>query len=155
MPKIDIARVPERKGSLYPAPFHEKMQCRIRQALGDAGGLTQFGVNLMRLPPGEWSSQRHWHSEEDEFLYVLSGEVVLVTDAGRTVLHSGECAAFPHGMRDGHHLINEGRETATVLEVGTRSKTDVCTYSDIDMYVENSDDTFRHRNGTPYAQRHR
>jgi len=155
MPKIDIERVPERKGSLYPAPFHEKMQGRIRQALGDAGGLTQFGVNLMRLPPGEWSSQRHWHSEEDEFLYVLSGEVVLVTDAGRTVLRAGECAAFPHGMRDGHQLINEGRGTATVLEVGTRSKTDVCTYSDIDMYVDSSDDTFRHRDGTPYVQRHR
>ena len=155
MPKIDIAKVQERKGSLYPAPFHEKMHNRIRKALGDAGGLTQFGVNLMRLPPGEWSSQRHWHSDEDEFVMVLSGEVTLVTDKARTKLVAGECAAFPKGVPDGHHLINESKGMVIVLEVGTRSAVDECTYSDIDMRVNNSDDIYTHKDGTPYAQRHR
>lgn len=155
MPKIDIATVKKREGSLYPAPFHEKMHGRIRQALGDAGGLDQFGVNLMTLQPGNWSSQRHWHSDEDEFIWVLEGEVTLVTDKGKTVLRAGDCAAFPHNVADGHHLINEGRTPVVVLEVGTRSKTDVCTYPDIDMVVSNTDDTYRHKDGTPYVQRHR
>jgi uncharacterized cupin superfamily protein len=155
MPRIDIAKVPERKGSGYPAPFHEKMHGRVRKALGDAGGLTQFGVNMMTLSPGDWSSQRHWHSDEDEFIYVLEGEVTLVTDGGRIRLRAGDCAAFPRNTPDGHHLINEGREPAVVLEVGTRSTTDVCTYPDIDMFVNNADDIYRHRDGTPYVQRHK
>lgn len=155
MPKIDIAKVQKREGSLYPAPFHEKMRGRIRQALGDAGGLNQFGVNLMTLQPGNWSSQRHWHTDEDEFLWVLEGEVTLVTDKGKAVLRAGDCAAFPRNVADGHHLVNEGNAPVVVLEVGTRSNTDTCTYSDIDMVVSNADDTYRHRDGTPYVQRHR
>src|ERR1700741_1629774 len=155
MPRIDIAKVPERKGSGYPAPFHEKMHGRVRKALGDAGGLTQFGVNMMTLSPGDWSSQRHWHSDEDEFIYGLEGEVTLVTDGGRIRLRAGDCAAFPRNTPDGHHLINEEREPAVVLEVGTRSTTDVCTYPDIDMFVNNADDIYRHRDGTPYVQRHK
>jgi uncharacterized cupin superfamily protein len=155
MPQIDIAQVEKQAGSLYPAPFHEKMEGRIRQALGDAGGLTQFGVNLMTLAPGNWSSQRHWHSDEDEFIWILEGEVTLVTDKARTVLRAGDCAAFPKGVPDGHHLVNESGAPATVLEAGTRSMTDTCTYSDIDMVVSNEDDTYRHRDGTPYVQRHR
>jgi uncharacterized cupin superfamily protein len=155
MPKIDIANVPERKGSGYPAPFHEKMVGRTRKALGDAGGLTQFGVNMMTLSPGDWSSQRHWHSDEDEFIWVLEGEVTLVTDKARIKLGPGDCAAFPKGVPDGHHLINEGRVPAVVLEAGTRSETDECTYSDIDMRVNNADDLYTHKDGTPYVQRHR
>jgi uncharacterized cupin superfamily protein len=155
MPKIDVASVQKREGSGYPAPFHEKMHGRIRQALGDAAGLDQFGVNLMTLMPGNWSSQRHWHSEEDEFIWVLSGEATLVTNEGRTVLRAGECAAFPHGVANGHHLINETSAPVVVLEVGTRSKTDECTYSDIDMRVSNADDLYTHKDGTPYVQRHR
>lgn len=155
MPKIDIAKAPKREGSGYPAPFHEMMHGRMRRALGDAGGLTQFGVNLMELAPGNWSSQRHWHSDEDEFIYIMSGEVMLATDAGKTKLVAGDYAAFPHGVTDGHHLVNESDKVAVVLEVGTRSTTDVCTYPDIDMYVSNADDTYRHRDGTPYPQRHR
>jgi uncharacterized cupin superfamily protein len=155
MPKIDIANVKKREGSLYPAPFHEKMHGRIRQALGDAGGLNQFGVNLMTLAPGNWSSQRHWHTEEDEFIWVLAGEVVLISDGGRTTLRAGDCAAFPRNVADGHHLVNESDAPAQVLEVGTRSNADTCTYSDIDMVVNNADDIYRRRDGTPYVQRHR
>ncbi len=153
MPKIDIAAVPERKGSSYPAPFHEKAGARIRRRLGDAGGLTDFGVNLMHLPPGAWSSQRHWHSAEDEFLYVLEGELVLVTDKGEEIIRAGECAAFAKHVADGHHLINRSDRVAVVLEVGTRSANDVCRYSDIDMMVDTKTGRYTHRDGTPYPER--
>ena len=106
MPKIDLATVPERKGTGYPPPFDAASAERIRQRLGDAGGLTDFGVNLTRLPPGNWSSQRHWHSHEDEFVYVLEGELVLVEDGGETLLRAGDCAAFPKASGNGHHMIN-------------------------------------------------
>ncbi len=109
MPKIDIAAVPERKGSGYPPPFDAPCAERVRQRLGNAGGLTDFGVNLMRLPPGNWSSQRHWHSAEDEFVYVLEGELTLIEDGGETVLRADDCAAFPKGSGNGHHLINKSR----------------------------------------------
>jgi uncharacterized cupin superfamily protein len=153
MPKIDIGSVPERKGSGYPAPFHLKAVDRVRQALGDAGGLNDFGVNLMKLPPGNWSSQRHWHSAEDEFVWVLSGEVTLVTDEGEQVLRAGDCAAFPKNEANGHHLVNRSSETAMVLEIGTRSPDDVAEYSDIDMRIDNRIGTFTRRDGTPYPAR--
>lgn len=153
MPKIDIASVPERTGSSYPAPFHEPCSARIRRRLGDAGGLGDFGVNLLRLEPGVWSSQRHWHSAEDEFVFVLEGEVVLVTDKGEEVLRAGECAAFPKGVADGHHLVNRSQRVAAVLEIGSRSDRDLCTYSDIDMTVSDSDGIFRHGDGTAYPPR--
>ena len=153
MPKIDIKSVPERRGSGYPAPFHLKAGERVRQALGDAGGLNDFGVNLMHLPPGAWSSQRHWHSAEDEFVWVLSGEVTLVTDEGEQVLRAGDCAAFVKNQANGHHLINKSSATAVLLEVGTRSDKDVCEYSDIDMRIDARDNQFRHRDGTPYPPR--
>lgn len=153
MPKIDLSKVPERQGSGYPAPFHENAKTRVKQALGDAAGLSDFGVNLTRLPPGEWSSQRHWHSHEDEFVYVLAGEVVLVADAGRTRLGPGDCAGFAKGVPDGHHLVNEGTETAIYLEIGARSRDDVCSYPDIDLVVSNADDIYRHKDGRPYPMR--
>lgn len=150
MPRIDLTRVPERRGSGYPAPYAEAVQGRIKQALGDAGGLSDFGVNLTRLPPGGWSSQRHWHSREDEFVYVLSGELVLVTDAGEQPLRAGECAAFPKNVADGHQLINRTAEMAVYLEIGTRSPDDACHYPDIDLYVEGYDGGYMHKDGTPY-----
>jgi uncharacterized cupin superfamily protein len=150
MPKIDIKSVPERRGSGYPAPFHLKAGERVRQALGDAGGLNDFGVNLLRLPPQAWSSQRHWHSAEDEFVWVLSGEVTLVTDEGEQVLRAGDCAAFP---KNEHHLINKSGDMAVVLELGTRSDVDVCEYPDIDMRIDSRDGKYRHRDGTPYPPR--
>ena len=153
MPKIDIQSVPERKGSGYPAPFHLPAGERVRQRLGDAGGLTQFGVNLLRLPPGAWSSQRHWHSAEDEFVWVLSGEVALITDAGEQILRPGDCAAFPKGRPDGHHLINKSKEMAVLIEVGTRSRDDVCDYPDIDLRIDGRVGHYTHKDGTPYPPR--
>ena len=151
MPKIDLTKVPERKGTGYPAEFAAVCAERVRQRLGDAGGLGDFGVNLMRLPPGSWSSQRHWHSHEDEFVYVLAGEVVLVEDGGETVLRAGDCAAFPKNTGNGHHLVNRSQMTAIYLEVGSRSPDDVITCSDIDMMSPSSDGRFLHKDGRPYG----
>lgn len=150
MPKIDLAKVPERKGVGYPPPLDEPCRERVRQRLGEAGGLTDFGVNRMRLPPGGWSSQRHWHSHEDEFVHVLSGELVLVEDDGETLLKAGDSAAFPKGSGNGHHLINRGAETAVYLEVGSRHAGDLTTCSDVDMMSANADGRFVHKDGTPW-----
>jgi uncharacterized cupin superfamily protein len=149
MPKIDIAAVTIRKGSGYPSPFDEPCLTRTRRRLGEAGGLKDFGVNLMTLPPGAWSSQRHWHSHEDEFVYVLEGEVALVEDQGKTLLRAGECAAFPKGTGNGHHLVNESSAVAIYLEVGSRHPDDLTTCSDIDMKSANSDGRFVRKDGTP------
>lgn len=150
MPKIDLAAVPVAKGSGYPPAFAGPCAERMRQRLGKAGGLGDFGVNLMRLPPGGWSSQRHWHSHEDELVYVLEGELVLVEDDGETPLRAGDCAAFPKNSGNGHHLINRSAATATYLEVGSRSPVDVITCSDIDMMSPSTDGRFLHKDGTPY-----
>jgi uncharacterized cupin superfamily protein len=151
MPRIDLTTVPERKGSGYPAPFNQRAVGRIKQALGDAGGLTDFGVNLTQLPPGAWSSQRHWHSLEDEFIYVLSGELTLVTDAGEQILRAGDCAAFPKQVADGHQLINRSSAPASYLEVGSRHDADVCTYPDVDLKLDGKRG-FVHKDGTPYPE---
>src|SRR3954471_4634305 len=115
--RIDPASLTAVVGTLYPPPFDQPCRARERRRLGDAAGLTQFGVNLLTLPPGQWSAQRHWHTGEDEFVYVLDGEVVLITEVGEEVLKAGDCAGFPAGDGDGHHLINRGSATALVLEV--------------------------------------
>jgi len=143
MPKIDVAAVPERKGTGYPPQFNAPCAERVRQRLGNAGGLTDFGVNLMRLPPGNWSSQRHWHSHEDEFVYVLEGELTLIEDGG-------DCAAFPKGTGNGHHMVNRSDAMAVYLEVGSRQPADLTTCSDIDMMSANADGRFVHKDGTPY-----
>ena len=150
MPRIDISAVPVRKGSGYPAPFDAPCAERTRRRLGDAGGLTDFGVNLMTLPPGGWSSQRHWHSHEDELVYVLEGELVLVEDGGETLLKAGDCATFAKNSGNGHHMINRSSATAVYLEVGSRNPDDVITCSDIDMMSPSSDGRFLHKDGTPY-----
>jgi uncharacterized cupin superfamily protein len=150
MPKIDVAAVPERKGAGYPPPFNAPCVDRVRQRLGNAGGLSDFGVNLMHLPPGNWSSQRHWHSHEDEFVYILEGEVVLIEDQGETVLRAGDCAAFARNSGNGHHLINRSGRMAVYLEVGSRHPDDLTTCSDIDMKSANSDGRFVHKDGRPY-----
>jgi uncharacterized cupin superfamily protein len=150
MPKIDIAAVPVRKGTGYPSPFDAPCRERTRQRLGDAGGLGDYGVNLMRLPPGGWSSQRHWHSHEDEFVYVLEGELTLIEDGGETLLRAGDCAAFPKSTGNGHHLVNKSSVTAVYLEVGSRHPHDLTTCSDIDMMSANADGRFVHKDGTPY-----
>ena len=153
MPKrIDIAALIPVVGTTYPPPFDRPCRARERTKLGDAAGLTQFGVNLLRLPPGAWSSQRHWHTGEDEFVYVLSGEVVLVTDGGEEILGAGDAAGFPAGDTNGHCLQNRSNREAQVLEVGSRVADDTGYYSDIDM-VEPADGEpaiYTHRDGTPY-----
>jgi uncharacterized cupin superfamily protein len=154
MPKIDLARLAPIVGSKYPKPFDEPCRARERRRLGEGAGLTQFGVNLMRLPPGAWSSQRHWHEREDELVYVLSGEVWLVTDAGEELLRAGDCAGFKAGVRDGHHLQNRSSTDVVLLEVGTRDDEDWGEYSDIDMMFKSGRYSqgggFAHKDGKPY-----
>jgi uncharacterized cupin superfamily protein len=153
MPKIDIDALPVRTGSSYPAPFAEQCGGRSRRALGSAAGLDQFGVNLQRLAPGAWTSQRHWHTTEDEFVWVLEGEVVLVTDGGEEILRAGDCAGFKAGAPNGHHLQNRSGSEAVLLEIGTRDmERDACDYPDIDMIARPGEDFYRHRDGTPYPK---
>jgi uncharacterized cupin superfamily protein len=151
MPKIDIETAPTRFGTGYPAPFDAPGRERRRWKLGDAAGLTQFGVNLLRLPPGQWTSQRHWHTAEDEFVWVIEGEGVLVTDAGEEVLRPGDCAGFPAGAPNGHHIQNRSDCELVLLEVGSRCPDeDGCDYPDIDLIVGEGANIYRHRDGTPY-----
>jgi uncharacterized cupin superfamily protein len=153
MPKLDIASAKERRGCGYPAPYDKPCLDRVRKTLGDAGGLSDFGVNMLTLKPGVWSSQRHWHSQEDEFVYVLSGEVVLVDDKGEHVLRAGDCAAFPKGQANGHHLINRSSADAVCLEVGTRSTDDFCDYPDIDLQIDSKLEKYAHKDGTLYPEK--
>jgi uncharacterized cupin superfamily protein len=150
---LDPKSLKPRLGSAYPAPFGNPLAGREKRALGDALHLTQFGVNLVTLAPGSWSSQRHWHANEDEFIYVLDGEVTLVTDAGEQVLGPGMAAGFPAAKADGHHLINRSSAPVLYLEVGTRAETEEAQYSDIDMVGRkaNGPFVFTHKNGEPYA----
>ena len=150
--KIDIASLPLLVGTLYPPPYDEPCLSRERRRLGDAAGLTQFGVNLLRLPPGAWSSQRHWHTGGDEFIYVLSGEVVLATDAGDEILRAGDAAGFKAGDNNGHCLQNRSERDAEVLEIGTRIAGDTAFYSDVDMVAPagGKPAAYTHRDGRPY-----
>jgi uncharacterized cupin superfamily protein len=154
MKKIDIEKLPVRRGSGYPAPYDEPVAARERRPLVSAAGLTEFGVNMLTLRPGVWSSQRHWHSHEDEFVFVVSGEIVLVTDGGEEILRAGECAAFRAGDPDGHHLINRSEADAVVLEIGNNDPArDRTVYSDIDMILAPGHDGALHKDGTPYPSR--
>jgi uncharacterized cupin superfamily protein len=150
--RIDVASVPAVTGSLYPSPFDEPCRKKDRRRLGELAGLTQFGVNLLRLQPGAWSSQRHWHTKEDEFVYVLAGEVVLVTDDGEEILRAGDAAGFKSGDRNGHCLQNRSNRDAQVLEVGTRAAESTSHYSEIDMVAPagHKPAIYTHRDGTPY-----
>lgn len=152
MPEIDIANAPVRKGTGYPSPFDEPCRERSRKRLSDAGGLTDFGVNLLTLLPGVWSSQRHWHSAEDEFVYVVSGEVTLITDDGEETLRAGDCVAFPKGVENGHHLVNKSTAPATCLEIGTRTEDDFTDYPDIDLQFDPVSGGYCHRDGKPYPK---
>jgi uncharacterized cupin superfamily protein len=151
--RIAVAALHPVIGTLYPPPFDAPCRARERTRLGDAAGLTQFGVNLLKLPPGAWSSQRHWHTGEDEFVYVVSGEVVLVTGAGEEVLKAGDAAGFKANDGDGHCLQNRSGADAQVLEIGSRVAGSSAYYSDIDMMAPAGGKPARytHRDGTPYA----
>jgi uncharacterized cupin superfamily protein len=148
MKKIELDKATTVRGTMYPSPFDMQCRKRSRIALGDVAGLEQFGVNLCRLPPGAWSSQRHWHTAEDEFIFIVEGEVALVTDAGEELLRAGECAGFKANEPNGHHLQNRSSRDALILEVGSRRMDDVCWYPDIDLKAEGPD--YLHRDGTPY-----
>ena len=152
-PARDAASLLVRKGSSYPPQFDAPCAERVKRALGDPFGLDDFGVNLVTLPPGAWSAQRHWHSREDELIYVLDGEPTLVTDAGRTRLKPGMCAGFRAGAKDGHHLVNETDAPVVYLEVGSRRMDDDVDYPDIDMRVRGrgKGGRFEHKDGTPWA----
>ncbi len=151
--RIDVAALPSIVGTLYPTPFDAPCRGRDRKKLGDAAGLTQFGVNLLRLPPGAWSSQRHWHVREDEFVYVLSGEVTLVSDAGAEILRAGDAAGFKANDSDGHCLQNRSDRDAVVLEIGSRAAGETAYYSDIDMMAQGG--AYIHRDGAPYPKTER
>ena len=148
-PALDPATVPERTGSAYPPPLDVPCRARGKRALGNELGLTHFGVNLTRLEPGAWSAQRHWHTRQDEFVYVLEGELTLVTDAGEQTLRPGMAAGFPAGARDGHHLVNRTDRPAVYLEVGDRMPGDEVHYPDVDLFVD-ANLVRRHKSGDPY-----
>ena len=151
MKKIDLAKVAVDSQSSYPPPFNEPCDGQLCKRLARSQGLTRFGVNLTVIPPGCWSSQRHWHSHEDEFVWVVEGELTLVTNAGEEILRAGDCAAFKAGDPDGHHLVNKSARPAKVLEIGNSDPSDRCTYSDIDMVVGPGAAGYSHRDGTPYG----
>ena len=153
MPKIDIDNAPTGHGTGYPDEFAAPCKPRRRWRLGDAVGLDQFGVNLLRLPAGAWSSQRHWHTTEDEFVWVVEGEVVLIEEDGETVLVAGDCAGFKAGVPNGHRIENRSDREAVLLEVGSRRPADdACDYPDIDMILPKGADRYFHRDGTPYPK---
>jgi len=154
MPKIDIGklRLDTRRG--YPPPHDERVAGRSKKRLGDAAGLTQFGVNLTTLKPASASALRHWHENEDEFVYVLAGELTLIEDEGETLLKAGDAAGFKAGVKNGHHLVNKSNRDAVFLEIGTRSKHERAEYPDVDL-VAVRDETgggYTHKDGKPYPK---
>jgi uncharacterized cupin superfamily protein len=153
MPKIDIASIPVDARTNYPAPFDRVVAGRERRRLGNAAGLDQFGVNLTTLKPGAASALRHWHEKEDELVYILEGELVLVEDGGECILKPGDAAGFKANANNGHQLVNRSGRDATYLEIGTRSKHECVDYPDVDLMVIRDDQGMRytHKNGKPYG----
>ncbi|MDR3421007.1 MAG: cupin domain-containing protein [Xanthobacteraceae bacterium] len=154
MPKIDIAKLPVDSRSTYPEPFNRLVAGRERKRLGNAAGLDQFGINLTTLKPGAASALRHWHEKEDEFVYILEGEVMLIEDQGETVLKPGDAAGFKANVRNGHHLVNKSGRDAVYLEIGTRSKHERAEYSDVDMLVirDETGARYTHKDGKSYSK---
>jgi uncharacterized cupin superfamily protein len=153
MPKIDVAMLSIDVRTGYPKPFDRAVVGRERRRLGNAAGLDQFGVNLTRLKPGAASAQRHWHEKEDELVYILEGEVVLVENDGECLLKPGDAAGFKANSRNGHQLVNRSNRDAVYLEIGTRSKHERVEYPDLDLMVVRDDQGMRytHKNGEPYG----
>jgi uncharacterized cupin superfamily protein len=153
LPAVDPATLPVRNSTGYPEPFRSRVMPREKRALGDATGLTKLGINLTTLPPGKESSMRHTHTHEDEFVFVVEGEVVLVTDGGEQRLGPGMCAGFPAGSPDGHQLVNRSDEPARYLEVSNRDEADLATYNDVDLALTRGPDgklVFTRKDGTSY-----
>ncbi len=152
LPALDAAAVPDIRATGYPEPFRARVAARSKKKLGDAVGLTQFGVNLVTLEPRGQSALRHWHTREDEFIYMLSGEVVLVTDAGEQPLRAGQCAGYAAGSKDAHHFINRSDQPAQYLEVGSRFDDDFAIYPDDDLMwvVKDGRQVTAHKDGRLY-----
>lgn len=148
MPKIDLKEIPQTNATGYPAPFDSEVTGRLYRRLAPPSGLSHIGVSHVVLQPGAWSSQRHWHNGEDEFVVILSGEAVLVEDSGDTILRSGDCAAFPAGVHDGHHMQNRSDADCIYLAVSAGDRSKGGGYSDIDMVF--SDDGYFRKDGTRY-----
>ena len=149
---IDPTALEANTSSGYPEPYRSQVLPRAKRALGDAAGLTKIGINHTTLAPGAASSMRHWHTHEDELIYVLTGELVLVTDAGERPLHAGQCAGFPAGHRDGHQFINRGSAPAVYLEISNRDESDVAQYPDVDLVwnAPENPGAYSHKDGRPY-----
>ena len=154
MPKIDMASVKTEVATNYPEPFRAVVAGRLRQRLGNAVGLDQFGVNLTRLKPGAYSAQRHWHASEDELVYVLEGTLVLCENDGETILRAGEAAGFKAGVPNGHCLINRSTQDAVYLEIGTRAGREQAEYPDIDLRFRKDENgvSYTHKSGEPYPR---
>ncbi|HEY6834486.1 MAG TPA: cupin domain-containing protein [Pseudolabrys sp.] len=152
MPKVDIAKVPVKSGTFYPAEFQAECAGRHKQALGDVIGLTQFGVNITRIAPGSASSLRHYHEQEDEFIFMLEGELVLIENDGEVVLKRGDAAGFKAGSGNAHRLVNRSDGDAVYFEVGTRAAEERVHYPDVDLMMERDAKTRRylHKSGEPY-----
>ena len=148
MPKVELNKIEQNNATGYPPPFDREMQGRWKRRLGPSSGLTDFGVSHVVLKPGAWSSQRHWHDGEDEFLVMRSGEAVLVEDDGRTTLRPGDCCAWPKGSTNGHHLINESDAECSFICM-SGGKNEGGGYSDIDM-IFTPEGTYAHKDGSPY-----
>ena len=150
-PAINPWDVAPEVGTDYPPPHDELCGHVERRVLGDQFGLSQFGVNMVRLPAGQASAQRHWHSHEDEFVMVLRGKLTLVTDSGEREIGPGMVAGFPAGVADGHHLVNKSAEDAVYLEIGTRAEADECVYPDIDLHYarDENGERYTHKDGAP------
>jgi uncharacterized cupin superfamily protein len=153
MPKVDIALVPVKSGTFYPAEFQAECRGRYKQALGDAVGLTQFGVNITRVSPGFASALRHYHEQEDEFIYMLEGELVLIENDGETVLKPGDAAGFKAGSGNAHRLVNRSKSDAVYVEVGTRAPAERVHYPDDDLFMERDEKGRRylHKSGEAYT----
>ena len=154
MPKIDATKAVVRIKGVYPHPHRSVTDGREKAALGNVAGLTQFGVNLTRLKPGAASALRHWHENEDEFIYVLEGELTLIEDDGETVLRPGDCAGFRAGVSNGHQLVNKSQRDARYLEIGTRAATERCHYPGVDLVMERDGQgmRFMRTTGEPYPE---
>lgn len=150
---LNLTQIPHRTHSNYPPAFQPQVVGRSKQRLGDTAGLKNFGVNLVRLAPGSCSALRHWHSRQDEFIYVLEGELILATDAGSNSLTVGMAAGFPAGETDGHHLCNQSDVDAVYLEIGDRTPDDLVHYPDDDLVAKEVQGSwqFAHKDGTLYA----
>ena len=152
-PALDPSTLEPRTGSGYPEPFRSRVLPRQKRALGDALGLRKIGVNLTMLPPGKESSMRHWHSHEDELVFILEGELVLRTSGGEQTLRAGMCAGFAAGSEDGHQLVNQSDKPARYLEISNRDAADAVLYPDIDMAYRTDGAgkaEFTHKDGRPY-----